>query len=200
LFEEEKARLLPLKKAFPFYDEVFCVVNKKSMIQFDCNLYTVPPKYVGQNLVIRATSRNIEVYSSEDLIVTHRRSWSKSQKIIIPEHIDAVIEATKSRPHYQHRGSIVRVLKSGSKLIDQWLIIGESLARQSRLVSDLIDAYGTEAVDAAAELALEHGTPRADSISQILIGHPRLYKPDFLRDDLEHFNPGKHDLSTYDFL
>ena len=200
VFEEEKARLLPLQVSFPFYDEIYCVVNKKSMIQFDCNLYSVPPRYVGQTLAIRATSGHLQVYSDENLIVIHRRSWSKSQKIIIPEHIDAVIEATKARPNYQHRGAIIKVLKSGPKLIDEWVKIGESLSRQSRLVADLVEAYSAEAVDAAVELALEQGTPRAYSISQILIGQPRLHKPSFLRSDLDHFSPGKHDLSIYDYL
>jgi ribosomal protein S19 len=200
VFEEEKARLLPLQPSFPFYDELYCVVNKKSMIQFDCNLYTVPPQYVGQTLTVRATSGHLQVYCNENLIITHRRSWSKAQKIIIPEHIDAVIAATKSRPNYQNRSSIIKVLKSGTKLIDEWVKIGESLSRQSKLVGDLIEAYSAETVDAAVELALEQGTPRAYCISQILIGQPRHHKPNFLRSDLDYFNPGKHDLSTYDHL
>lgn len=42
VFEEEKVRLLPLQVSFPFYDEIYSVVNKKSMIQFDSNFYSAP--------------------------------------------------------------------------------------------------------------------------------------------------------------
>lgn len=199
-YSQEKERLLSLKPPFPFYDEVFCKVNKKSMIQFDCNLYTVPPKYVGSRLTVQASSGRLSIYDAQNQVASHRRSWSKSQKVIIPEHLDELIEIRKSRPNYQHRSAIVRLLPSGPQLISEWLKLGESLSQQSRLLSELITTYGANNVETAVQLAIENKTPRVASISQMLVDQPRKIIPRYQRSDLDKFTPGKHDLSTYDHL
>lgn len=199
-YDQEKARLISLKPPFPFYDEAFCRVSKKSMIQFDCNLYTVPPKYVGTILTVHATSGCITIYDANKLVASHRRSWSKSHKIIIPEHLEAVIKATKSRPNHQHRSGIIKALPSGQKLIDEWLKLGDSLSQQCRLVNDLITTYGHQSVEAAAKQAIKNKTPRAIGISQLLINQPRKVLPRYQRPDLDQFTPVKHDLNTYDHL
>ena len=197
---QEKERLLSLKPPFPFYDEVFCKVNKKSMIQFDCNLYTVPPKYVGTRLTVQASSGHLSVYDAQQQVATHRRSWSKSQKVIIPEHLDELIEINRNRPNYQHRSAIIKLLPSGSQLISEWLKLGESLSQQSRLLGELIATYGANNVETAAQLAIENKTPRVASISQMLVDQPRKVTPRYQRSDLDKFAPEKHDLSTYDHL
>ena len=199
-FAKEKSSLISLRPPFPFYDEAFCKVSKKSMVQYDCNLYSVPPKYVSLTLTVRATSGHVMVYDSSTHVTTHKRSWSKGQKVVMPEHLDAVIEASKSRLGYQHRSAIVQKLPSGQQLIDEWLRLGESLSQQSRLVSDLIKAYGKQSVETAAKQALDNKTPRAKCISMLLINHKRQIQPRYQRSDLDQYTPGKHDLSTYDHL
>ncbi len=197
---EEKDRLLELKPSFSFYDEVFCKVNKKSMIQFDCNLYSVPPKYVGTTLTVQATSGHVTIFNAQVLVASHRRSWSKSQKVIISEHLDAIIEASKSRPSHQQHSGIISNLPSGTLLIAEWVKLGESLSRQSRLVKELITAYGVSSVETAVQLALENKSPRASCISQILVTQPKRISPRYQRSDLDKYTPTKHDLSTYDYL
>ncbi len=199
-FAKEKESLISLQPTFPFYDEAFCKVNKKSMIQFDCNLYSLPPKFVGRTVTVRATSCHVTIYDSDIHVATHKRSWSKGQKVLIPEHLDAVVEASKARSKHQHRAVIVQTLPSGQELIDEWLKLGESLSQQCRLLNDLIKAYGKENVEAAAMQALKNKTPRAKCISLLLINHKRQLQPHYKRSDLDQFTPGKHDLSTYDHL
>lgn len=203
VFQEERNLLLEVRPSFPFYEERFVRVTKKSMVQFDCNLYSVPPKFVGKILALRATSAHINIYDSMEDVARHKRCWSKQQKIVIPEHIELILKSSKASGPHQHRAQIVLRIPSGKALLKAWNVLEENLSKQSRSVKELVDIYGETAVEAAAQLAIENQTPRADSIAQILLNtqiEKLPIKAHFKRDDLGQYLPGNHDLSIYDLL
>lgn len=202
-FKLEQGILIKLASAYPCYDETFVKVSKQSYVQFDCNSYTVPPKYVGQSITVRASSKTLNIYAEQELIAKHQRRWSKREKVCDIDHVRQIINATKSRPQYSNRNLIISRIPSGSKLLKCWAATDENLSKQSKAVGELIARYGMQAVEAAAQLALENETPRSDSIDHILRAGdvvPCFTRPKFKRSDLEQYTTDSHDLSIYDEL
>ena len=186
---------------FPFYFEKQVRVNKKSMIKFDCNSYSLPPEHVGSWLSVQADSQQVTIFCDEKEVAHHPRSWSKEIKVTCAEHIDAICEKTKIKNSRRNRHLIVRGLNCGEKLIEAWGRLDESLSKQSRAVSELIKQYGLEEVDLAATDALESETPRADSIAYLLQKSSEILpkiSPTYSRADLNQIEVTQHDLSTYD--
>lgn len=202
LFKEE-ILLQMAGNDFPYSSRIEVKVNKKSMIQFDCNLYTVPPTYVGKLLRVEATSTEVKIYFDDQEVASHKRNWSKQVKVTNSDHIDAIIEVSRAKSTRQSKHLIVRSLEQGEELIKSWSTIGESLARQSRLISDLIKSYDHKQVDQAVKEALSLGTPRAESIAYLLKKDktsPPKIKVNYKNKEINEFEVERHDISTYDYL
>ena len=89
IFEsEEKQALLPLPALqFKSYDEKEATVWRDFHIQYDCAFYSVPVRYVGKKVTVKATNELIRIYYHEKLIAEHRRAVRKWQKSTLQAHI-----------------------------------------------------------------------------------------------------------------
>ena len=89
IFEtEERNTLLPLPVlGFQSYDEKEATVWRDFHIQFDCAFYSVPPRYVGHKVKVKATTDMVRIYEGEKLITEHKRAVRKWQRSTKPEHI-----------------------------------------------------------------------------------------------------------------
>lgn len=200
-FESEQGVLIKLANDYPCYDERFSRVDKMSMLQFDSNRYSVPPEYVGQRLCVRSTSSKIMIYDGDQKIVEHDRSFSKGQKIIDSSHIEQIIVQSRVRSRRQSRESIILRLSCGKELLRSWHDIHENIAYQSKLIAEMIEAYGLLVVETATGIALARNTPRAYSIQAIvedLATAPSTGNVHFKREDLHTYSTESHELSTYD--
>ena len=56
-------------------------------IQYDCAFYSVPVRYVGKKVTVKATNELIRIYYHEKLIAEHRRAVRKWQKSTLQAHI-----------------------------------------------------------------------------------------------------------------
>lgn len=200
---KEREFLTPVSDPFEAYEEVTAKVNKKSMVQYDTNLYSIPPKYVNQNLIIRADSEHICVFSEKDLVAKHKRCWEKGKKIASTQHVEQIIEMSKSRSKRQSRALVVKRIPSGDKLLQSWGERHENIGLQSRKLGELIDNYGESNVEAAAQLAFELDTTHVDSIEHILVTHTTpatIAKAHYARKDLDNYQIEQPNLMEYDNL
>jgi len=91
LFEkEEKGALIPLPQQ-PFETVIWAKakVHPDSHICFDKRLYSVPWKFIGQWVWVRATSSTVEIYFDEGRIATHSRrgsGWRSTVDSHLPEY------------------------------------------------------------------------------------------------------------------
>lgn len=93
LAELDKVHLLPL----PNQDYPACVTrpvkaNPYSQVVYDTNRYSVPNKYAGKQLVLRAYPFKIEVLSLEAVIASHGRSFGREEDIFDPMHYISLLE------------------------------------------------------------------------------------------------------------
>ncbi len=85
---EEKENLLPLPTIqYQSYIEKEATVWKDFHIQFDSAFYSVPVKYVGKKVKVRATNNSVQIYYDKNLIAEHKRAIRKWQKSTLKEHI-----------------------------------------------------------------------------------------------------------------
>lgn len=110
LFEkEEKEALLPLPSSkFEYLERKTVKVAQDFSFTFDKVHYTMPRKYLRQELEIRAGEKEIYVYNKNgDLIRTHKRSYTPKSWVVIASDMPAEYGdyGYWSVPYFQHKAS-----------------------------------------------------------------------------------------------
>jgi hypothetical protein len=96
-WQKEQPTLLPLP-ARPFDP----AVNHGSLVDSYCTVtlkdshYSVPAKYVGKGLTIRAYWDRLEITDGLTLVATHPRTYRKDEYVLKPEHY---LDLLERRPH-----------------------------------------------------------------------------------------------------
>lgn len=109
LKKKEKEALLPLPNSkFEYPERKTVKVAQDFSFTFDKVHYTMPRKYLRQELEIRAGENKIFVYNKNgDLIRTHKRSYTPKSWVVIPSDMPAKYGdyGYWSVPYFQHRAS-----------------------------------------------------------------------------------------------
>ncbi len=125
--EREKASLMPLPlQHFEIPTWKQAKVHVDQFIQFEKRFYSVPEKYVGQYVWIRATEKLIHIYFENTLIKKHLRSQSTRQLdpkdfpenhrvMLDDEHIRALLERSE-RIGPAFKALLLQVLTPHAKL------------------------------------------------------------------------------------
>jgi hypothetical protein len=87
LWREEQGSLRPLPQKLP----AACVsrsgkVNRRQQVRFAGNWYSVPPRYVGQVVTIRAYVFSVEIAWQDQVIASHSRSYRREEEVLNPHH------------------------------------------------------------------------------------------------------------------
>lgn len=94
---EDRPALRPLPKIrYEIIDSRFAKVNIDYHIEYDHKYYSVPYKYIGQKVEVKAKPLTIEIWQNNERICTHTRSY-KNVYTTLSEHMP---------PNHQAYGSI----------------------------------------------------------------------------------------------
>jgi transposase len=92
LWLEEKERLRPLPENMPeACIPVTAKVNRRQMVRFSNNWYSVPPQYVGKTVTFKAFVFQVTIALKETVIAVHQRSYDRDEEILDPHHYLPVI-------------------------------------------------------------------------------------------------------------
>ena len=153
---EERDRLLPLTRER--YDPpswAQCKVHPDHHIQFSKALYSVPTRYIGQSVWVRADSKLVRVYSRGELIKTHEKQPPGGRST---DHDDYPKELTPYTLRDPQR--LIRQAKDLGPQIGRFmeeLLSGElpwTKIRQAQKLLRLADRFGIRRVDGACQRAL----------------------------------------------
>jgi transposase len=167
-FQPEFLRPIPLL-APDYRDTIEALVHKDLRLTFDGNRYCVPPRYVGQKLMVKADSGAVAIYDGSKEVAAYARSWERGfvfgaerfQKELFAQLAAAQRSAAQQR--------LVRLLGPASEYyLNKLAETDRSLARQIRELLELVRDYGPEAVAAAMEKAHAAQAFGADYIANIL--------------------------------
>jgi hypothetical protein len=203
---EEKRLLRPLSEhlSFDTDDVISAGVTKLFRVSFDRNRYSVPPRLVGQTVVVRANDDAVAAYLGPKQVALHRRSWGIGEDIEHPSHRSALLE-TKSRAG---TGALPSQLTGlGTTGVEYFRILAagrRSIAREVVRLTFLCELFSERATADAMQEVMATGHVGAEYVEYVL-RHKRGLVPApaplHLGDpELDTLNFGEPDLSVYDQL
>jgi len=211
-FEAEKAALRPLEAGrFDPPTWVPCKVHPDHHIQFGRAIYSVPTRYVGKKVWVRADRRLVRAYFEGELIKTHPRKppggrstdYDDYPKELAPYAMrDPQRMISEGRQQGNHVGLFMERLLSGTF---PWAHL-----RQAQRLLRLANKYGRERLDRACrralhfdlihvgrvekivEAALDNETPRTSPGQLVRLPAARFLRP---AESFDHHakNRGKED-------
>ncbi len=154
-------------------------LHRDGHVAFERAWYSAPHRLVGQSLWVRGGTRAVRLYTAKhELVATHDRVQPGERQTHL-EHLppEKVPQATCSRPACRARAETVgpATLAVVEQLLDNRPV--DKLRVAVRLLS-LADEFGTERLEAACRMALDHGEADYQTVKTILRGNLDVVLPD----------------------
>lgn len=168
-FKQEQSRLLPLPVHAFSTDLMRPIRSDKTIyVHFDLNDYSIPPAAVRKQLTLVANAQWVRLVDGTTEIARHRRSYDRHQRIEDKAHIEALVAEKRKALGSTATSRLAGIIPDIEEFLDAAFERGESAARQTKQLLDLLSDYGAEEIRAAVREALANQTPRASSVAFIL--------------------------------
>jgi hypothetical protein len=171
-FEEERPRLLALPdNPFPSEERVIVRLQKTPYARFDLNDYTVPHTHVRRTLEVRATPDTVRILDAGTVIATHPRSYDRGAQVEEPAHIEALTDRKRSARRHRAMDRLHHAAPSGAKFFAAAAQRGVHLGPLTRGLTELLDAHGAAALEAALIAALAEDAPHLAAVRHFIDQH-----------------------------
>jgi len=175
LWREEQESLRPLPARLP----AACVsrlakVNRRQQVRFAGNWYSVPPRYVGQLVTVRAYVFRVEIAWQDQVVAAHNRSYGREEEILDPHHYLAVLlkkPGAFARATPILRWSLPPVYEACHRQLRDWRE-GQAGTREYIRILMLLQDHPLTAVTAAVEQAATIGVFGYEVVKSLLDGQP----------------------------
>jgi len=168
--EVEKALLQPLPENPPEISEwTRPKVHRDGHIQHGRCYYSVPFRWVGQQLWLRATAGTIRIYAEQELVATHPRLFQPGSFATVKDHLPPEAQAWQTRDVQwclqmaegvgPHCHAAVHQLFADRQLVH---------LRSVQNLLGLRERYSPQRLEAACERALHFGHARYKTVAEIL--------------------------------
>ena len=166
---EEREALLPLP-AHPLEVGLLrtVLVRRTGHVRFQTNEYSVPVRYVGHQISLRADPAVVRLFAGEEEVATHPRCYGRLQVV---EDFRHYVPVLLEKPFAVPFASAVR----NGELPPSWEIYRRELVargpqgnREFARILALCLTHPTEQVVAALDLAAGRGVYNADAVRQVL--------------------------------
>jgi len=166
---DEKRTLKPITAASFDTDDIDTdSVTKSFRIRFDRNIYSVPPRLLGQHVVIRGNDAQVAVHLGNRQVALHARSWTTGEDIEDPSHRRAAREIKQG----EGRDALPLGLEGLTAVGRDYLKILAAGARSirsevTRLVF-LVEVFGADQTRTAIEEVMRSGHVGAEYVEYVL--------------------------------
>lgn len=167
----ERPSLLSLPAA-PFPSERVAQLRsgKTPYLRFDLNDYSIPPRFVGQPLILRASSDKVRILDERGLLVAlHQRSFDSGQRIELPEHLRTLQRHKRHARELRGRDALCARCPSAAALLGRQLEREIEVATEIRALQLLVDRFGSDAVEQAIARCLTADLVRAADVERALL-------------------------------
>lgn len=203
-FEEERAKLKPLNPAgFDLARVCLVRATKQFRVALDSNHYSVPARFAGARLTLKAYADRVCIYDSDKLVATHRRSMDRHQDIEDPDHAQQLVAQRKSAREQRLLVQFLALSPRAQGYLDGLELKRINARDHMRKILALAEIYGKEEVCRAIDDGLELQAFSSEYIANILAARKRFCpEPAALqltrRSDLLELEMPEPDLSLYD--
>jgi transposase len=204
VFQEEQPRLRPLNpRPYDIGRIETARAGKQFRVTLDTNHYSVPARYVGVRVTLKAYPDRVCIYHQDQLIARHPRCYDRRQDIEDPDHPKALIA---QRANAREQRLWLRFLSLSPKAQSYYDGLEQRRANARhhlRKIVALSDIYGAEAVARAIDDALVFHAFSCEYIANLLEMRARqrpAASPLHLtrRQDLLEIDIAPPDLSPYE--
>lgn len=201
---EERPHLLPLPgNPYDISSTNLVRASSQFRVTLDANRYSVPARFAGARLIMKAYPDRLCLYHENQLIARHSRSYERNRDFEDPDHPKELIVQRKNARDQQ---LFLRFLGLCSNAKDYYRELDRrhlNPRRHVRTIVALAEIHGDEAVARALDDALNLHAVGADYIANILESRARkLPEPAALhltrREDLLELEVELPDLSIYE--
>jgi len=167
MFELERSDLAPLGQPFDGYVEKAVRVRSTCLAQYDSNRYSVPARYAGCHVSLRAYADRIVVVAGHEVIAEHKRRFTKNISYFEPWHY---VPLLLRKPGALRDGAPFvewQLPAAMNKIKDLYM---DSKGGDRDFVELLMQAqqHGMEAVAMACDLAGDQKTMRLPTIINLI--------------------------------
>jgi len=205
VFKHEEQRLLKPIPDTPFEtDDIESAgVTKRFRVRFDRNTYSVPPRLVGQTVVVRANDDAVAFYLGPKQVAWHHRCWDVQKDKEDPAHRKRALEL-KPRAAGALPPGLVGLGEVGAEYFRVLRATTRSLHRDTVRLTFLCELFGDEHTASAISEVMRTGHVGAEYVEYVL-RHKRKLRPTMVpvrlgRPELDGLSFGEPDLSVYDDL
>lgn len=166
---DERRALKPITAASFDTDDIDTdTVTKSFRVRFDRNTYSVPPRLLGQQVVVRGNGDEVSVHLGQKEIARHARSWDTGEDIEDPAHRSAAREIKQGADRgatplgLEGLGTVgrdyLKILAAGSR----------SIRREVTRLIFLVEVFGNEHTRSAMEEVMRSGHVGAEYVEYVL--------------------------------
>lgn len=167
VFADEQSELRPLGRAFDGYVEKTVRVRSTCLVQYDSNRYSVPARFAGHRVSLRAYAGRIKVVAGQDVIAEHKRRFTRNVSYFEPWHYVPLLARKPG------------ALRDGAPFVD-WQLpasmhqIKDHYMRGKGGDRDFVDLlllaqdHGIEVVETACDLAVAQNTLRLPAVINLI--------------------------------
>jgi len=204
LFELEKSQLRPLTvRPYDLATVTTVPVSRRCRVRLDTNHYSVPPRYAGALLTLKAYPDRLCLYHQDQLIAGHPRSYDRHQDFEKPEHVQELLAQRRQARAQQHW---TRFLALSPCAAEYYQRLEEKRGNPRHHVQKIValsEIYGAEKVRRALEDAFAYQAFSCEYIANLLEQQARpCLQPGALhltrRQDLLDLELPAPDLSLYE--
>lgn len=168
-FEKEKQYLLKASfQEFVVYDRKEVRIGKTPYACFDGNLYSVEPAYVRQTLSVFATLETVRLCQGLTEVGRHKRCFDKGKVIEDEKHIEELKEAKRAASKHRSMDRLRLSAPSSAEFLVLAGARGHNLGRLTQELTQLLDLYGGEELEACIKEALLSERVHASAVKQAL--------------------------------
>ena len=204
-FEHERTHLRALNPAGGFDLARVCMVRatKQFRVPLESNHYTVPSRYAGLRLTLKASAERVCIYDGEQLVARHRRSMDRHQDIADPDHERELLAQRRSAREQRLLVNFLALSPRAQAYLEGLEAKRVNAREHLRKILALAELHGQEAVARALDDGLELHAFSAEYIAHILSARRRIgAEPAALqltrRADLLELEIPEPDLSIYE--
>ncbi len=165
----ERPRLRSLPEHRPDTDLVVpVIVSKEARVRLDTNTYSVPHRFVGKNVFLRADDQLVRVISDGVEIARHARCWDRRRAIEDPAHLEKLLEQRPSGRPPKRRDRIANLSPESRVYLQHIARRRINLDNEVRKLVRLVEHYGEADVAEGIASALAARTFGANYVRALI--------------------------------
>ena len=169
VFIEERQHLLALPdNPFPTEERLEVRIGKTPYARYDQNDYSAPHTQVRRTLTVSASLERVRLLDGDTVVAEHPRHYGKGEQIEAPEHIDALLDTKRAARHHRAQDRLAKAVPDTEQLLQRAGERGTPLARVTRQLIELLDAYGASELQLAISEVLANDVPHPNAVRQVL--------------------------------